>query len=53
MSICGSVKEWKGRRWGVRVGWRVDGGGVGGVGGDGGGGGGKSLLHSSEEKQHL
>lgn len=28
MSICGSVKEeWKGR--GVRVGWRVDDGGVG------------------------
>lgn len=48
MSICGSVKEWKGRRWGVRVGWRVDGEvGVGGWGVV------KSLLHSSEEKQHL
>lgn len=50
MSICSPVKEWIKRRCGDVLGQ----GGRGGGEGEGEGGGGlKSLLHSSEEKQHL
>lgn len=47
MSICDSLKEKNGTHWGMRVDWRVDGEG------EIGGRGLRSLLHRSEEKQHL